>query len=219
MQIVQDLLVNPEKYVATQSLAHVRAYLVGHDNCAVLLGRKDVIASPPREFHEWASRKYGVGSGANAYVAYTLFASTDVNAIKMYIDDLSAFQRASSRPTEATQSGGLQIELWTMFASLRMRYEFYICTASINYLRAYLDGFMFAAKNYAPLSMLEPDLNDYEAWLNTKHVYSKRVCWDKILLVQGALNEQRAFSLFFETIEQYARERGIGGKLSSGTDE
>jgi hypothetical protein len=92
-------------------------------------------------------------------------------------------------------------KLADVIEAIRDRPELYISSRSINYLRVYLDGFMYALPS-KERRLFADELGAFRDWLAAKYKISSNQSWNQIVLFFSP-NEAAALDEFFRLFEEY----------------
>ena len=97
--------------------------------------------------------------------------------------------------------GSIMSDLSDLLEKIKERPEMYLSGRSINYLRAFLDGYLLAAPN-EERDAIGGELGTFRDWLATKHNITSNQSWNQIVLFYST-DEMVALGRFFSLYEEF----------------
>jgi len=92
-------------------------------------------------------------------------------------------------------------DLSGLLHKIKERPQMYISGLSINYLRAFLDGYFLAASN-EERDVIGGELGAFRDWLAAKHKITSNQSWSQVVLFYST-DEMAALDDFFELYEEF----------------
>lgn len=106
----------------------------------------------------------------------------------------------------------LVYKLEELIGLIKTRPELYISCRSINYLKVYMDGYVFALPNEES-SIFMSEIDEFRSWLANKFGISTNQSWAQIILFFSP-NEIIALEEFFRLFEEFNKRSGAGALKS-----
>lgn len=213
IDLIRRVRANPLQYLGEKSLVLLEAfhggYCDGARHCLHVVPEVSI-----EGFREKLQERYGIRLGVGPEVAaYRALCESEACAFDLFVSDVELAVAGGNcaradRKAKREDGAGQPITLLGMIESIAEHTTRFLFTPSIHRLRAFLDGYALALREFGFESAIDIDLNDFGIWVCRRHGAVGTVRWEK-LVSAFEIDEQRAFELAVKLIRTYREEKGI----------
>jgi hypothetical protein len=209
-------------YLGTVSLSRLCAFLSGH-NYAISEMAIPQLMLPYREtFQGWLARSK-LGIDTDQVPEETVVSLTSESDTTGYYDYLICFDLwweecvSSEAPVEERSPLPAQTHgLLGLLELIRVQPSGLLFYPSLTRLRAFIDGYLFAFRDYSFPPPTDLDLMVFETWIQTRfHRFKSTYRWEKLILFYYP-SEPLALQRFFVLLDEY---RGLTEKGEDRSSE
>ncbi len=93
------------------------------------------------------------------------------------------------------------MKLKILINKIKERPDMYICSRSVSFLRAFLNGYSLGLKE-SELSEFQSEMEGFQRWIYKQYGFATNQSWNQIILFISP-NEDQALDHFFELFERY----------------
>jgi hypothetical protein len=217
LETISLLQREPDRWLAQKSVLHIMAFLGGF-GCSDVLGTALAPLTPlENAFGEFLFKKHG-GHDGNYWFELCKEGYDDAGSFELYFKDWREFYRDSQQPAlmkvEIPKKPCEVVDITRTLDHIKSRPGMYFFCPSVAYLFSYLKGVQRTCECYTAGARIEPDIQQFEAWLCKRFELKNPCRWDRLLLVENGFDERAAFQQFFDSLDEFKKSGGPPNAVS-----